>query len=131
MTNVTRGGTRLTHEQFIALYTFHCIFGVDFEPWADEANEIDWKLIENAEFMRDMFDTIQSLPDPCYEIFVKRLSGKRYKEIGKELKMRPVAIEEHMHKAWRLLRHPKRSKPISHYRMEFNELEKRLNEDMQ
>ena len=55
MTNFTRDGMPLTRDQFIALYTFHCIFGVDFEPWADEANEIDWKLIENAEFMRDMF----------------------------------------------------------------------------
>ena len=130
MTHFTRDGQPLSLEQFIALYTFHCIFGIDFEPWADEANKIDWKLIETPKFMQDMFDTIESLPEPCLEIFVKRLSGKRYKEIGKELKMRPTMIEEHLHKAWRLLRHPKRSNSISHYRTEFSELEKQLNEDI-
>ena len=124
MTHFTRGGQPLAHEEFIALYTLHCIFGIDFEPWADEANKIDWKLIENPRFIKDMFDTIESLPYPCFEIFVQRLSGKGYKEIGKELKMSPGAIEEHLHRAWRLLRHPKRSKAISHYRDEFRELEK-------
>lgn len=129
MTHFTRGGSRLTTEQFIALSTIHGIFGGHFLPEYEEANKLDWELIENPAFMKDVFDTIESLPEPCSEIFVKYYSGKSYKEIGKDLKIRAATVEEYLHKAWRLLRHPRRSKAISHYATEFRKLERESYEE--
>ena len=128
MTQTTRDGNPITKEQFTALYIFHGIFGFHYYSICEEANNLDRDLLENPEFMKDIFAAVESLPYPCGEALVMRLYGHNYKEIAKTLKIRKVLVEEYEHKAWRLIRHPKRSKPLRHYTEDFKKWEESFEE---
>ena len=123
MTKTTRDGKRISQEQFTALYIFHGIFGFHYYSICEEANNLDRDLLENPEFMKDIFATAESLPYPCGEVLIMRLHGKTFKEIARTLRIRKILAEEYLHKAWRLIRHPKRSKPLRHYTEDFKKWE--------
>ena len=123
MTRTTREGNPISKEQFIALYIFHGIFGFHYYSICEEANNLDRDLLENPEFMKDIFSAVESLPYPCGEILVMRLQGLKFKEIAKTLKIRKILAEEYEHKAWRLIRHPNRSKALRHYTEDFKKWE--------
>lgn len=129
MTKTTRDGKPISKEQFVALYIFHGIFGFHYYSICEEANNLDRDLLENPEFMEDIFDTAKSLPYPCGEVLIMRLQGNTFKEIAKTLKIRKTLAEEYEHKAWRLIRHPKRSKPLRHYTEDFKKWEDSLFEE--
>ena len=129
MTQTTREGNPITKEEFIALYIFHGIFGFHYKSICEEANNLDRDLLENPEFMKDIFDTAESLPYPCGEVLIMRLQGNTFKEIAKTLKIRKTLAEEYEHKAWRLIRHPKRSKSLRHYTENFKKWEDSLFEE--
>ena len=128
MTRTTRAGKPISKEQFIALYIFHGIFGFHYYSICEEANNLDRDLLENPEFIKDIFDTAESLPYPCGEVLTMRLQGNTFKEIAKTLKIRKTLAEEYEHKAWRLIRHPKRSKPLRHYTEDFKKWEESFEE---
>ena len=128
MTKTTRDGNPITKEQFVALYIFHGIFGFHYYSICEEANNLDRDLLENPDFMKDIFTAVDNLPDPCGEALVMRLHGYDLKEIAKTLKIRKVLAEEYEHKAWRLIRHPKRSKPLRHYTEDFKKWEQSFEE---
>lgn len=123
MTRTTRDGNPISTEQFIALYIFHGIFGFHYYSTCEEANNLDRDLLENPEFMKDIFSAVESLPYPCGEILVMRLQRISFKEIAKTLKIRKILAEEYEHKAWRLIRHPNRSKALRHYTEDFKKWE--------
>ena len=129
MTQTTRDGKPISKKEFIALYIFHGIFGFHYYSICEEANNLDRDLLENPEFMKDIFATAESLPYPCGEVLVMRLQGNTFKEISKALKIRKILAEEYEHKAWRLIRHPKRSKPLRHYTEDFKKGEDSLFEE--
>ena len=128
MTKTTRDGNPITKEQFITLYIFHGIFGFHYKPISEEANNLDRDLLENPCFTKDIFTAVDNLPYPCGEALVMRLHGYDFKEIAKTLKIRKVLAEEYEHKAWRLIRHPRRSKPLRHYTKDFKKWEQSFEE---
>ena len=123
MTQTTRDGNPISKKEFTALYIFHGIFGFHYYSTCEEANNLDRELLENPEFMKDIFATAETLPYPCGEVLVMRLQGNTFKEISKALKIRKILAEEYEHKAWRLIRHPKRSKALRHYTEDFKKWE--------
>ena len=126
MTQTTREGNPITKEQFIALYIFHGIFGFHYKSICKEANNLDRDLLENPEFMKDIFATVESLPHPCGEVMVQRLRGRSFKEIADSLKIRVVMAQEHEHTAWRLIRRPERTKALRHYTEGFKKWEEEM-----
>ena len=123
MTQTTREGNPITKEQFIALYIFHGIFGFHYKSICEEANNLDRDLLENPEFMKDIFATIESLPQPCGEVMVQRLRGCSFKEIADCLKIRVIMAQEHEHTAWKLIRGPERAKALRNYSEGFKKWE--------
>jgi hypothetical protein len=123
MTQTTRDRKPISKEEFTALYIFHGIFGFHYYSICEEASNLDRDLLENPEFMKDIFATAESLPYPCGEVLVMRLQGNTFKEISKALKIRKILAEEYEHKAWRLIRHPKYSKALIHYTESFKKWE--------
>ena len=128
MTSTTREGKTITKEQFIALYIFHGIFGFHYKFICEEANNLDRDLIENPEFMKDIFAAVDNLPYPCGEVMVRRLRGHSFREIAQDLKIRVVMAREHEHTAWRLIRRPERTKSLRHYTEGFKKWEESFQE---
>ena len=126
MTRTTRDGNPITKEQFVALYIFHGIFGFHYYSICEEANNLDRDLLENPDFMKDIFTAVDNLPYPCGEVMVRRLRGHSFKEIAKSLKIRVVMAQEHDHTAWRLIRHPERTKSLRCYTEGFKKWEEEL-----
>ena len=126
MTSTTREGKTITKEQFIALYIFHGIFGFHYKSICEEANNLDRELLENPEFMKDIFATVESLPHPCGEVMVQRLRGCSFKEIADSLKIRVIMAQEYEHTAWRLIRRPERTKGLRHYTEDFKKWEEEM-----
>ena len=126
MTRTTRDGNPITKEQFTALYIFHGIFGFHYYSICEEANNLDRDLLENPDFMKDIFTAVDNLPYPCGEVMVRRLRGHSFKEIAKSLKIRVVMAQEHDHTAWRLIRHPERTKSLRCYTEGFKKWEEEL-----
>ena len=128
MTPTTRDGQPVTKEQFAALYIFHGIFGFHYFSISEEANNLDRDLLENPEFMRDIFDTVDALVYPCGEALMWRLMGKPYEKIAKTLKISKTLVKQYENKAWRLMRHPKRSGPLRRYTEGFRKWEESFEE---
>ena len=126
MTKTTREGNPITKEQFVSLYIFHGIFGFHYYSICEEANNLDRDLLENPEFMKDIFAAVESLPYPCGEVMLRRMWGHSFKEIAKSLKIRVVMAQEHDHTAWRLIRRPERTKSLRHYTDGFKKWEETL-----
>ena len=126
MTQTTRERNPITKEQFIALYIFHGIFGFHYKSIYEEASDLDRELLENPEFMKDIFATVESLPHPCGEVMVQRLRGCSFKEIADSLKIRVIMAQEHEHTAWRLVRRPERTKGLRHYTEGFKKWEEEM-----
>ena len=126
MTQTTRDRKPISKEQFIALYIFHGFFGFHYYSSCEEANNLDRNLLENPEFMKDIFATVESLPHPCGEVMVQRLRGRSFKEIADSLKIRVVMAQEHEHTAWRLIRRPERTKALRHYTEGFKKWEEEM-----
>ena len=128
MTRTTRDGQPITKEQFTALYIFHGIFGFHYKFVCEEANNLDRDLIENPEFMNDIFAAVDNLPYPCGEVMVRRLSGDGFKEIAKSLKIKVVMAQEYEHTAWKLTRRPESVKSLRHYTEGFKKWEESFEE---
>lgn len=126
MTQTTRDGNPITKEQFIALYIFHGIFGFHYYSICEEANNLDRDLIENPEFIKDIFASVNSLPEPCGKVMLERLALKSYKDIAKELGIKVVMVQEHEHTAWRLIRRSERTKALRHYTEGFRKWEEEM-----
>ena len=126
MTRTTRDGTPISKEQFTCLYIFHGIFGFHYKPISEEANNLDRDLLENPDFMKDIFTAVDNLPYPCGEVMVRRLRGDSFKKIAKSLKIRVVMAKEHDHTAWRLIRRPERTKSLMRYAEGFKKWEEEL-----
>ena len=126
MTQTTRDGTPISKEQFVALYIFHGIFGFHYKPISEEANNLDRDLLEDPDFMKDIFTAVDNLPYPCGEVMLRRMWGHSFKEIAKSLKIRVVMAQEHDHTAWRLIRRPERTKSLRRYTEGFEKWEEEL-----
>ena len=85
MTKFTKDGKALTEEQRIALRIFHGIYGYYYKPEYEEANELDRELIENPDFIKDLFSVVYGLQSPCGEILLRRMSMMSYDDIADEL----------------------------------------------
>ena len=128
MTKTTRDGNLITKEQFTALYIFHGIFGFHYYSICEEANNLDRDLLENPEFMKDIYSAIESLPEPCGKVMLERLGLKSYKDIAKMLGIRAIMVQEHEHTAWKLIRRPERTKNLRHYTEGFKKWEESVQE---
>ena len=128
MTKTTRDGNLITKEQFTALYIFHGIFGFHYYSICEEANNLDRDLLENPEFMKDIYSAIESLPEPCGKVMLERLGLKSYKDIAKMLGIRAIMVQEHEHTAWKLIRRPERTKNLRNYTEGFKKWEESVQE---
>lgn len=122
MTKFTKDGKALAKEQCIALRIFHGIYGYYYKPEYEEANELDRELIENPDFIKDLFSVVYGLQSPCGEILLRRMSMMSYDDIADELGISSAKARSYENQAWRNLRHPKRSKLLKHYTEDFEKL---------
>ena len=126
MTRFTKDGKRLVQEHFVAIYVFHAIFGYFYKPECEEANELDRTLLDDPNFVNDIYAAIHSLPEPCGKVLLERLALKSYKEIAKELGIKVIMAQEHEHTAWRLIRRLERTKALRHYTYGFKKWEEEM-----